>query len=282
MTNNAASPPRPVRRPHDPRLPALLPLIVLFVAACDNNATGNDSSWQQVWSDEFEGPAGQLPDPANWVFDIGTDWGNRQLEYDTDRPENVSLDGDGNLAITARREAWMGSAYTSGRIKTQGLFEQTYGRFEARIKLPSGQGIWPAFWMLGNDIDTVGWPECGEIDIMEYRGQEPGIVLGTIHGPGYSASAGVSGRYALQGARFDTDFHVFAIEWTEDGIDWFVDDTLYHSVDRTDPEGRWVFDHPHFILLNLAVGGGFVGPPDESTTFPQSMLVDWVRVYRSE
>ena len=262
---------------------ALLAFAPLLVAACgDMDGDGDSASWTLAWSDEFEGPAGELPNSANWAFDIGTDWGNNQLEYDTDRPENVSLDGNGNLAITARQESYQGSAYTPGRIKTQGLFEQTFGRFEARIQLPTGQGIWPAFWMLGNDIDAVGWPECGEIDIMEYRGQEPSIVLGTIHGPGYSASAGVSGRYALQGGRFDTDFHVFAIEWTEDGIKWFVDDNHYHTVDRSDPEGRWVFDHPFFILLNVAVGGGFVGSPNESTTFPQTMLVDWVRVYRSE
>ena len=261
---------------------AVLALLTAVLCACDNGAEEDQASWRMVWSDEFEGPAGQLPDPANWVFDIGTDWGNAQLEYDTDRPENVSLDGNGNLAITAREESYMGSAYTSGRIKTQGLFEQAFGRFEARIKLPTGQGVWPAFWMLGNDIDAVGWPECGEIDIMEYRGQEPSLVLGTIHGPGYSAASGVSGRYSLQGGRFDTDFHVFAIEWTEDGIDWFVDDNHYHSVDRSEPGGRWVFDHPFFILLNVAVGGGFVGPPNESTVFPQAMLVDWVRVYQSD
>ena len=256
-------------------------LIPAFVAACGNGE--EEPTWTMVWSDEFEGPAGQLPSAANWTFDIGTDWGNNQLEYDTDRPENVSLDGNGNLAITAREESYMGSAYTSGRIKTQGHFEQTHGRFEARIQLPVGQGIWPAFWMLGNDIDTAGWPQCGEIDIMEYRGQEPSVVLGTIHGPGYSASAGVTSRYVLSGARFDTDFHVFAIEWTEDEIRWFVDGEHYHTVDPSDVGGsEWVFDHPFFILLNVAVGGGFVGPPDASTTFPQSMLVDWVRVYRSE
>ena len=257
-------------------------LLCVAALSCDDGIDPGEASWTLAWSDEFDGPAGELPNPANWAFDIGTDWGNAQLEYDTDRPENVSLDGNGNLAITARQEPYQRSAYTSGRIKTQGLFEQTYGRFEARIQLPTGQGIWPAFWMLGNDIDAVGWPECGEIDIMEYRGQEPSIVLGTIHGPGYSASAGVSGRYALQGGRFDTDFHVFAIEWTEGGIAWFVDDNRYHTVDRNDPGGRWVFDHPFFILLNVAVGGGFVGPPNESTTFPQTMLVDWVRVYRSD
>ena len=262
---------------------AIVPLLTTaFASACENGAAEDEASWRLVWSDEFDGPAGQLPDPNNWAFDIGTDWGNAQLEYDTDRPDNVSLDGNGNLAITARRESYLGSAYTSGRIKTQGLFEQAFGRFEARIQLPTGQGIWPAFWMLGNDIGAVDWPACGEIDIMEYRGQEPNLVIGTIHGPGYSASAGVTGRYSLQGGRFDTDFHVFAIEWSEDGIDWFVDDNLYHSVDRGDLSGRWVFDHPFFILLNVAVGGGFVGSPNESTTFPQAMLVDWVRVYQSE
>ena len=268
------------------RLPAPLHLAVLLftllLPACESLGTQDEAGWTLVWSDEFDGPAGQLPNPDNWTFDIGTDWGNRQLEYDTGRPENVSLDGGGNLAITARRESYRGSAYTSGRIKTQGLFEQAYGRFEARIRLPTGQGIWPAFWMLGNNIDTVGWPECGEIDVMEYRGQEPSIVLGTVHGPGYFAGGGISTRYALTGARFDTGFHEFAIEWTEAGIVWFVDGQRYHAVDRDDPPGRWVFDHPFFILLNVAVGGGFVGPPNESTNFPQSMLVDWVRVYRKD
>ena len=262
-------------------LVTLIP-VTLLLPACESFGTQDEAGWTLVWSDEFDGPAGQLPDPANWTFDIGTDWGNRQLEYDTGRPENVSFDGDGNLAITARRESYRGSAYTSGRIKTQGLFEQAYGRFEARIRLPTGQGIWPAFWLLGNDIETVGWPECGEIDIMEYRGQEPSIVLGTVHGPDYFAAGGISARYGLTGTRFDTGFHEFAIEWTEAGIVWFVDGQRYHAVGRDDPPGRWVFDHPFFILLNVAVGGSFVGPPNESTSFPQSMLVDWVRVYRKD
>ena len=259
---------------------AILFLVPALLSGCDDQDEAR--TWNLVWSDEFEGAAGQLPDPSNWAFDVGTDWGNAQLEYDTDRPENVSLDGNGNLAITARRESYQGSAYTSGRIKTQGLFEQAWGRFEARIQLPVGQGIWPAFWMLGNDIDAVGWPQCGEIDIMEYRGQEPSVLIGTLHGPGYSAGAGITGRYALSNARFDTDFHTFAVEWTGDGIEWFVDDIRYHSVPRDGTSGEWVFDHPFFILLNVAVGGGFVGPPNDATTFPQAMLVDWVRVYESD
>ena len=260
--------------------PVLLLVSLALPSACGD---GGEPTWTLAWSDEFDGPAGQLPNPANWTFDIGTDWGNAQLEYDTDRPENVSLDGNGNLAITAREESYMGSAYTSGRIKTEGLFEQARGRFEARIRLPTGQGIWPAFWMLGNDFGTVGWPRCGEIDVMEYRGQEPSVVHGTVHGPGYSAGAGVSGRYTLSGARFDTGFHVFSIEWDTAGIKWFVDGEHYHTVRPADTGGReWVFDHPFFILLNVAVGGHFVGPPDASTHFPQSMLVDWVRVHRRE
>lgn len=264
-----------------PTFPSLLLIPLFFLpSGCGSDPEPN---WTMVWSDEFEGPAGQLPSAANWAFDIGTDWGNAQLEYDTDRPENVSLDGNGNLAITAREESWMGSAYTSGRIKTLGLVEHAYGRFEARIKLPTGQGIWPAFWMLGDDFPTAGWPQCGEIDIMEYRGQEPGVVIGTVHGPGYSGGAGVTGRYTLPGARFDTDFHVFSIEWDSAAIKWFVDGEHYHTVRPADTGGdEWVFDHPFFILLNVAVGGHFVGPPDASTTFPQSMLVDWVRVYRHE
>ena len=259
---------------------AVAALLLAGAAACGGDDP--EPAWTLVWSDEFEGAAGELPDAEKWAFDVGTDWGNRQLEYDTDRAENVSLDGNGSLAITARREFYMGSAYTSGRIKTLGLFEQAYGRFEARIKLPVGQGIWPAFWMLGNNFPTIGWPNCGEIDIMEYRGQEPSVLHGTIHGPGYSGGAGVTSRYTLPGGRFDTDFHVFAIEWSSEGIDWFVDDTMFHSVSRGDTPGTWVFDHPFFILLNVAVGGHFVGSPDDSTTFPQSMLVDWVRVHQRE
>ena len=160
-----------------------------------------------IWADEFDGPAGQLPDPAKWVFDIGTDWGNRQLEWDSDRPENVSLDGEGHLAITAREESFAGQDYTSGRIKTKGLFEQKYGRFEASIKLPIGQGIWPAFWMLGRDISEVGWPNCGEIDIMEYLGHEPRTIHGTIHGPGHFGGGGISRAHTISRGTSDGSHH---------------------------------------------------------------------------
>jgi beta-glucanase (GH16 family) len=236
-----------------------------------------------IWQDEFDGPVGQLPDTTRWRFDVGTDWGNAQLEVDTDRAENVSLDGAGNLAITARQEELAGRSYTSGRIKTQGRFERTFGRFEARIKLPVGQGIWPAFWMLGANIDQVGWPQCGEIDIMEYRGQEPRVLHGTVHGPGYQGNAALGSQHVLAQGGFHLGFHVFAVEWSQDRITWEVDGHTYHTVTPADlpPGGRWVFDQPFFLLLNVAVGGRWVGAPDESTVFPQTMLVDWVRVHGS-
>ncbi|MGB5304349.1 MAG: glycoside hydrolase family 16 protein [Gemmatimonadota bacterium] len=254
-------------------------LLVLGGCGGDTSTSPTGGDWRLVWQDEFEGPAGQLPDAAKWQFDVGTDWGNAQLEYDTDRPENVSLDGEGHLAITARQEPYLGQDYTSGRIKTQDLFEKTGGRFEARIRLPRGQGIWPAFWLLGADIDEVGWPTCGEIDVMEYRGQEPSVVHGSVHGPGYSAGNAVTRRFYLTDSTFDADFHVFTVEWRGDSIDWYVDGERFQTVTSSDVSGEWAFDHPFFILLNVAVGGGFVGSPDATTAFPQTMLVDWVRVY---
>lgn len=265
-----------------PRCGLLLAVFVAAVAVTGGRCGADPFRWELTWVDEFEGPAGQLPDPTKWRFDVGTDWGNGQLEFDTNRPENVSLDGLGNLAITAREESFSGSDYTSGRINTLELFDQERGRFEARIRLPVGQGIWPAFWLLGDDFTQVGWPQCGEIDILEYRGQEPSIVHGSLHGPGYSGGNAVTGKYNRPGLGFNADFHVFGVEWDVDRITWTVDDVRYQTITAADlpPGTRWVFDHPFFIILNVAVGGNFVGPPNESTTFPQTMLVDWVRVYR--
>ncbi len=263
-----------------PIILAVLAMLATLVSACGEDVSDpSDRNWRLVWQDEFEGAKDQLPDSTRWTYDIGTDWGNAQLEYDTDRPENVSLDGNGNLVITARKESYLGRGYTSARIVTRGLFERTHGKYEARIWLPYGRGIWPAFWLLGSDLETVGWPDCGEIDILEYRGQEVSTVHGTLHGPGYSAAQGVTRRFDLNKDRFDTGFHTFAIEWSEDSIDWFVDGTRYHSVGPDDVSGEWVFNHPFYIILNVAVGGGWVGAPDGNTVFPQKMLVDWVRVY---
>jgi beta-glucanase (GH16 family) len=262
---------------------ALLAAAVPLLGGCTRPSSPTPIRWDLVWADEFDGPAGASPDSARWRFDIGTDWGNAQLEYDTARPENVSLDGAGRLAITARKESYQNREYTSGRINTMGHFAQQGGRFEARIRLPAGRGIWPAFWLLGANFASVGWPACGEIDIMEYRGQETSVLHGSLHGPGYSGGSAVTSRYVLPGAAgFDQDFHVFAVEWSQDQITWIVDDTRFLTVRPADlpAGGAWVFDHPFFVILNVAVGGHFVGPPDASTAFPQTMLVDWVRVYR--
>lgn len=256
--------------------------------ACEKEGTTIDEhNWQLVWEDNFDGPAAQLPDPAKWTFETGTGpdgngWGNAELQYYTDRPENASLDGQGHLVITAKSESYAGSAFTSARIKTQGKFDQAYGRFEARIKTPFGPGIWPAFWLLGSNIETVSWPQCGEIDIMELRGQEPNIIHGSLHGPGYSGGATITKSYGFEKKRFDLDFHVFAVEWTKDYINYIVDNVVYQQIRPEDVPGEWVFDHPFFILLNVAVGGNYVGFPSSATPFPQTMQVDWVKVYRDQ
>jgi beta-glucanase (GH16 family) len=272
--------------------PALrfLPLVFLVTfTGCEGPASVTyptppaSTPGQLTWLEDFTGPAGSLPSASHWRFDVGTDWGNSQLEYDTDRPSNVSLDGNGNLAIVARAESYQGCAYTSGRISTRGYFSQATGRFEARIKLPTGRGLWPAFWLLGADYAANPWPACGEIDIMEYRGQEPTVVHGSLHGPGYSGGNARTKAYALpNGARFDGGFHVFAVEWKTNQITYLVDNVPYQVLTPSSlPAGtRWVFDHPFFIILNLAVGGNYVGSPDATTVFPQTLLVDYVRVYQ--
>ncbi len=232
-----------------------------------------------IMQDEFDTPG--APSTIFWNYDIGTGqngWGNSELQYYTDREKNVTVQ-NGYLIITAHKESFNGSSYTSARLLTKGKFEQGYGRFEARMKLPWGQGVWPAFWMLGADIDSVGWPTTGEIDIMEVRGQDPSILLGTVHGPGYSGGQSISKSYTLKNGRFDTDFHVFGIEWGPSYINYYVDDVLYNQITPADVPGEWVFNKPFFILINLAIGGNFVGPPNDQTVFPQTMLVDYVRVY---
>jgi len=252
------------------------------------NPPASASEWVLAWSDEFSGPDGTSPDPSKWVIETGGHgWGNNESQYYTARTQNVRQE-NGNLVITALKEDYTGTdgvtkQYTSARLKTAGVFEQKYGRFEARIKVPRGQGIWPAFWMLGNDIGTVGWPTCGEIDIMENIGREPSIVHGTLHGPGYSGATPLTGSYTLPNAqKFADDFHVFAVEWESNQIRFYVDGVLYQTKKSTDVPGgtRWVFDHPFFLLLNTAVGGNWPGYPDATTVFPQQMLVDYVRVYR--
>ncbi|MFO7583214.1 MAG: family 16 glycosylhydrolase [Anaerolineales bacterium] len=233
--------------------------------------------WTLVWQDEFDGPE---IDRTKWTFDIGGHgWGNNELQTYTERPENVRIE-DGILVIEAREEEFVRRNYTSARLKTQGLHAWTYGRIEARMKLPYGNGIWPAFWMLGADIQQNPWPASGEIDIMEHIGREPNKIYGTVHGPGYSGSGGVGHFTTLTEGAWSDDFHVFAIEWEENEIRWYIDGEQFFKLIPEAVPGRWVYDHPFFILINLAVGGNWPGPPDDSTVFPQFLLVDYVRVYQ--
>jgi beta-glucanase (GH16 family) len=272
-------------------LKSIFILLTISLTGCDLDETQEVVTRNNlVWSDEFD--QNGTPNPDNWSFEIGDGtaqgipgWGNDELQYYTDRPENAVVE-NGVLKITARQESFEGSNYTSARLITKGLLEKKYGRFEARIKVPYGKGYWPAFWMLGDDSDGEIWPQIGEIDIMEYLGDEPTTTFGTIHGPGYSGGESISKDYILQNSRFDTEFHVFGIEWSPNQINWYVDDVLYLTLtpedveEETDGEGEWVFnDREFYIILNVAVGGRLPGNPTPETVFPQSMIVDYVRVY---
>jgi beta-glucanase (GH16 family) len=235
--------------------------------------------WEILWQDEFEGEELNL---KNWTFDLGGNgWGNQELQAYTNRPENVRVE-NGMLVIEAREEPEFigGRNYSSARIKTQGMHAWRYGRIEARLKLPYGQGIWPAFWMLGEDLDRKGWPAAGEIDIMEFIGREPDHIYATVHAPGYSGGNGRGSSMIVSTDTLKNDFHIYAIEWEKDEIRWYFDDQEYFRLTPADVPGEWIFDHPFFIILNLAVGGTWPGYPDETTEFPQFLYVDYVRVYQ--
>lgn len=234
--------------------------------------------WELIWQDEFDG---STIDPANWTYDLGGGgWGNGEMQHYTNRPENARVE-NGELVIEARQEKYEGSYYTSARLKTQGLQNFQYGRIEARLKVPTGAGLWPAFWMLGSGFNGSNWPDCGEIDIMEYIGKEPDLIFGTLHGPGYSGATGLS-RWNRQKFNIADDFHIFAIDWQADQIDWLFDGVKYHTVTRADVGDReWVGDRPYFIILNQAVGGTLPGMVSPKTVFPTQFRADYVRVYRS-
>ncbi|MEU9957636.1 ricin-type beta-trefoil lectin domain protein [Streptomyces sp. NPDC050982] len=244
-----------------------------------------------TFSDTFDGSAGSAVNSSKWQIETGDNVNNHERQYYTSGANNAALDGQGHLVITARREnpnnyqCWYGRCeYTSARLNTAGKFTTTYGRVEARLKVPRGQGMWPAFWMLGNDIGQVGWPNSGEIDIMENVGFEPSTVHGTLHGPGYSGSGGIGGAYSLPGGQAFADaFHTFAIDWSPDAVTWSVDGNVYQRRTPADLGGRqWVFNKPFFLILNLAVGGYWPGDPDGSTSFPQQLVVDEVKVTTSD
>ena len=249
---------------------------------------GPKGTWQPVFTDDFDGPAGSAPNPASWnVVVDGTPY-NGELEYYTNRSNNVMLDGAGHLVLTAQREAFVDASgqasvlpYTSGRIDTHGHVAAQYGRVETRAKLVGGKGLWPAFWMLGEDIDTVGWPSCGEVDIFELGGSNPALITGSLHAPGYYGGNALHGHFVKEVGSFADDYHVYAFEWAADGARWLIDELPYTS--RT-PAGlaeqglAWAFDKPMYVVVNLAVGGIYDGNPDSNTPMPSSVSVDWVRV----
>jgi beta-glucanase (GH16 family) len=268
------------------RLSAIIFLFLFSLSACGPlNLTSAPEvieapeGWELLWHDEFDG---RKIDLANWTYDLGGGgWGNGEMQTYTDAEDNARVE-KGKLVITAQKEILDsgGWNFTSARLKTQGLQTFQYGRIEARIKVPSGGGLWPAFWMLGENFPEVGWPDCGEIDIMEYVGREPDLIIGTLHGPGYSGAMGLS-EWNRQEYDISDDFHTYAIEWDTDQISWFYDGEKYSTFTREDVGNRaWVFDQPFFIILNLAIGGTLGGIVSPDTEFPAEYQIDYVRVFR--
>jgi beta-glucanase (GH16 family) len=254
----------------------------------DSSVASDLPGWKLTWSDEFNGPDGSAVDPSKWKHDVGgTGWGNNELEYYTDGMQNAVVQG-GNLVITATTQgasqykcSYGTCKYTSARLLTKGLFSQQYGRFEARAQMPTGKGLWPAIWALGDNIDTVSWPACGEIDFLETIGTDIQTNHGSLHMP---SNYGPSGTYKLpNGASYADAFHVFAFEWEPGTVRFYVDGMLYETQTSKVPSGdTWAFEHPFFLLINVAVGGQWPGSPDGTTTFPQTLKVDYVRVYQKD
>ena len=259
----------------------------------DFDLQSGTNTWELIWADEFDGPAGASPDPAKWNFETGDGsdqgmpgWGNKERQYYTDDPANAATDGEGHLLITVRRpeeplDCYYGPCeYTSARLNTLGKAEFTYGRIEARIRVPAGQGVWAAFWSLGADFREIGWPQCGEIDFMEFVGRLPTQVYGTLHGPGYTGGESFGGSRDLADPLSER-FVVHRVDWEPGRVKWYVDGALYHSATPEEVPGPWVYEKPMFLILNLAMGGYFGGDTDPNLALPLSMAVDYVRVYRA-
>lgn len=248
-----------------------------LVSHCQAQDTPKKKGYKLLWADEFNRPG--KPDPAIWTAETGGNgWGNNEAQYYTDRVENAVVK-DGKLFITALKEEYNGKSYTSARLITKGKRDFTYGRVEVAAKLPAGKGTWPAIWMLGSNIGEVGWPKCGEIDIMEHVGFDMNVVHASIHTKAFNHPAGTQKTAKTLVDQVDGKFHVYAMEWTPKKIDFFIDGKLYfiYTPDEYNPD-QWPFANPAFIILNLAIGGNWGGEVD-TTSFPKVMEVDYVRVY---
>jgi len=254
------------------------------------------NTWVQVWSDEFDGPAGARVDSTKWGYDLADGcsntncgWGNNEKEYYTASSDNIALNGQGQLVIVARTapaglSCYYGPCrYTSAKITTRGKVLAAPGRVEARIKLAQGQGLWPAFWLLGYGTPGTPWPACGELDIMENKGSQSTTSSSALHGPGYSGNTPFAHAQNFSSGTI-SDFHTYAVEWDSVHVRYFVDDTAHYGITRGAVEkyGKWVLDQPFYVILNLAVGGHFDGDPQSDAIFPATMLVDYVRVFRAQ
>ena len=280
-------------------IPCALGLSVLL--GCSDGTAPVDQepvepNWVQVWSDEFDGPAGAPIDATKWRHDLGDGcsagicgWGNNEKEYYTSAPENIALNGQGQLMIVARQAPAGLSCYygpcrfTSAKITTRGTMLAAPGRVEARIKIPVGQGLWPAFWMLGEGHPTVPWPQSGEIDILENKGSQPASMFSAVHGPGYSGATAFAHVQTLATGAFADDFHTFAVAWDATRARFFVDGIVHYTIKSETLEvfGPSILNQSFYLILNLAVGGHFDGDPQSDAIFPATMLVDYVRVYTS-
>ena len=271
---------------------------IIAVFGCGGNSESveltHTSPWVEVWRDEFDGADGQRIDTTKWNYDTGDGcragncgWGNNEKEYYTDSVDNIALNGRGQLRIIARRAppglaCYYGACrYTSAKITSRGKMLASPGRVEARIKLPTGQGLWPAFWMLGHRNPVTPWPDCGELDIMENKGSQWATTSSAVHGPGYSGATPFAHAHDLPSGQLVEDFHIFAVEWDSLHASFFVDDSLHYRITRDEVQryGKSVLDQPFFVILNLAVGGHFDGDPKSDAILPATMLVDYVRVY---
>lgn len=273
--------------------------LVLGTLACSDPtpsslSTASKPTWVLAWSDEFDGAAGARVDNTKWSFDKADGcaqgicgWGNSEKQYYTDAPENIALNGHGQLMIVARQApaditCYYGACrYTSGKITTRGAMSAAPGRVEARIKLPVGQGLWSGFWMLGHGHPNIPWPLCGEIDVMENKGSEPGTTSSAVHGPGYSGKTPFAQAHILTRSTASEDFHTFAVEWDSVHVRFFVDNLAHYGITRDALEkyGQSILNRSYYLILNLAVGGHFDGDPQSDAIFPATMLVDYVRVF---